>query len=244
MLFREKYNAKEYEKSRERELAEFVLYHSFEYYLGNIIGVEALDHGCGEGTSSRILKKLGAARVVGIDINNELIEIAKEKEKKFNQGIEYHIGDVSEVNLSKFGIFDLVTTVLVLHYSSSKKILNEKLLRIYNALKTNGGVIGMISNPNIPLNYDSYGVCYAHKGETEGSIVNVKISNFKGKKLTEFPMYYWSQETYEKAFQSAGFYFRWLPAKISDKGIKKYSENFWKDFRENPIYSIFCLKKK
>ena len=54
-----------------------------------------LDLACGSGIYSRVLKEAGAKRVVGIDISEEQIKIARRKEMNNPLGIGYIVGDVA-----------------------------------------------------------------------------------------------------------------------------------------------------
>lgn len=45
--------------------------------LGPWEGSAVLDMGCGTGIGLREMKKLGATKLVGIDISNEMLEVAK-----------------------------------------------------------------------------------------------------------------------------------------------------------------------
>src|SRR6185503_11980590 len=62
--------------------------------LGDVRGKSILDAACGHGLYSRILKESGAARVVGVDLTESLVQIAREIEQNKPLGIEYHVMDV------------------------------------------------------------------------------------------------------------------------------------------------------
>ncbi|HEY4636091.1 MAG TPA: methyltransferase domain-containing protein, partial [Rhodospirillales bacterium] len=61
---------------------------NFARFVGDLRGKRVLDAGCGEGDSSRILARNGAA-VVGIDISDAMLELAKTEEARNPLGIEY-----------------------------------------------------------------------------------------------------------------------------------------------------------
>lgn len=245
MNTKEEYNsiARDYENSRERELARFVLYPSFISSLGNIDGFDALDLACGEGKSTRLLKELGTDKVVGIDLSDKLIEIAKKKEAILKQGIEYHVGDISKMDFTQLGSFDLVTAVMLLNYISSKDKIDQILSGIYHSLKRNSVFVATIPNPNISSDIERYGIKLEFNIFEEGAPYKVTLSDFDGNQFCKFTNYYWKRKTYEELFENSGFNFEWLPIIISEEGLKKYGQPFWKEFRDNPIYSISRLKK-
>lgn len=90
-----------------------------------------LDLGCGAGYDSKILSDLGA-KVVGVDLSENLIEIAKQNVK----GCKFFVGDITDklTNLGKFdGIMCLAT---VIHIDVDK--IRETLQNIASALKRGG----------------------------------------------------------------------------------------------------------
>src|SRR5262245_6598559 len=67
--------------------------YTFLQLVGDLSGKAVLDLACGEGFYSRILKRHGAARVVGVDLSARMIELARAEEAREPLGIEYRVGD-------------------------------------------------------------------------------------------------------------------------------------------------------
>ena len=81
-------------------------------------GARILDAGCGTGVLSRILDEKGA-EVVGVDISEKLIEVAKNR-SSLNKNIEYFAGDMKE---QSFGNFDYIIAMdSLIHYSTEDVI--------------------------------------------------------------------------------------------------------------------------
>jgi len=81
-------------------------------------GVRILDAGCGTGVLSRMLDERGA-EVVGVDISEKLIEVAKNR-SSLNKNIEYFAGDMKE---QSFGNFDYIIAMdSLIHYSTEDVI--------------------------------------------------------------------------------------------------------------------------
>ena len=76
-------------------------------------GMRILDAGCGTGSLSRMLDERGA-EVVGVDISDKLIDVAKNRSAA-NKNIEYFAGDMKE---QSFGNFDYIIAMdSLIHYS-------------------------------------------------------------------------------------------------------------------------------
>lgn len=81
-------------------------------------GARILDAGCGTGLLSRMLDERGA-EVVGVDISEKLIEVAKNR-SSLNKNIEYFAGDMKE---QSFGNFDYIIAMdSLIHYSTEDVI--------------------------------------------------------------------------------------------------------------------------
>jgi ribosomal protein L11 methyltransferase len=77
-----------------------------EVFGGNLSSAEVLDVGCGSGILSFICSRLGAKRVLGIDISANAIEIAEKNRAHTCSGeqVRFSCAPVSQV----FGVFDLI----------------------------------------------------------------------------------------------------------------------------------------
>ena len=85
-------------------------------------GIRALDVGCGSGLFSIAAHKLGATKVVGIDVNPRCIEISQANRNFLAPGapIEFHVASALETaRLEHFGSFDLVYAWGSLHHTGS-----------------------------------------------------------------------------------------------------------------------------
>ncbi len=82
--------------------------------LGEVSGKSILDLGCGQGYFSRILARKGAL-VSGIDISDQLVQLAIESEVKEPLGIKYFVNDSSDLKDIKDSKFDLIISNMVFH---------------------------------------------------------------------------------------------------------------------------------
>lgn len=84
---------------------------AYERFVGDVAGREVIDLGCGEGTNTRRLARVGA-RMTGIDLSQRLIEHARSAERDDPLGIAYHVGSYSERTPLPVGSFDLAISTL------------------------------------------------------------------------------------------------------------------------------------
>ena len=79
--------------------------------IPDLAGKSALCIGCGSGEECDHLKTLGAKKVVGIDLSQGLLEIARESYPE----IEFHLMDMESIDLPESS-FDFAYSSLVMHY--------------------------------------------------------------------------------------------------------------------------------
>jgi 2-polyprenyl-6-hydroxyphenyl methylase/3-demethylubiquinone-9 3-methyltransferase len=101
-------------------------------------GRTALDVGCGAGLLTEPLVRLGA-RVSGIDASPELIAVAREHAAAMGLAIDYHAGDVQELE----GSFDLITCLEVIEHVADPAAFLQALARRLAP----GGLL-ILSTPN------------------------------------------------------------------------------------------------
>jgi toxoflavin synthase len=114
--------AEQYKRSKQSPWRTYIEQYTLLELLGDLRGKSVLDLACGEGYYSRILKNLGARRVVGVDLSSKMIELARASERELRLGVEYVVSDA--INYQPDESFDIVTAGCLLNYADTK----EKLL--------------------------------------------------------------------------------------------------------------------
>lgn len=115
---------------------------AFVAFIGDIQGKKILDVGCGEGYNTRIFAQKGA-KVIGIDLSKEMIQLAQEEEKKTNLNIEYFAS--SWTDLSQFDAeFDIVLSTMALMDGPGYE---QALKEFYKVLKPSGELFFSITHP-------------------------------------------------------------------------------------------------
>ncbi|MCQ9207569.1 MAG: class I SAM-dependent methyltransferase, partial [Omnitrophica bacterium] len=98
-----------------------------------------LDMGCGSGRNVFVLKELGADKVIGIDISESGVVVAKSRQKELGMdGLEFYIASALKLPFDD-NAFDIVFSVGVFHHTPDwKKCLYE----MYRVMKPGG--IGLL----------------------------------------------------------------------------------------------------
>jgi toxoflavin synthase len=236
--------AKEYSQTQEKRLARELVYdYSLFKNLGDIKGKSVLDLACGDGRLTRRLKKLGASKVIGIDLSSEMIKIAKEKEEQNPLGITYKVGKVGEIG--KIGDFDVVVAGFLLHYSQTKEEIQKMADDISMNLKQGGKFLTLNNNPFSPTtDAKKYGSTIEfEKSSEEGSKIIVRLWTDE-KEVCKFDSYFWKKETYEEQLKKGGLKdIKWIPVEVSEDGINKFETGFWDDFYKNPTIILIEATK-
>jgi len=93
-----------------------------------IIGVKdkaVLDLGCGDGRHARLIKEMGASHVVGVDVNERMVELAKSKTGE-SDGVSFAVADGRDIPVEDNST-DIVFSNFVIHYfANAGEIFNPK----------------------------------------------------------------------------------------------------------------------
>jgi toxoflavin synthase len=234
-----------YKKSKQLPFRLHIEAYTYFNMLGELEEKSLLDLGCGEGFYTRQFKHQGAARVVGVDISEKMIELAKQEEAREPQDIEYILGNAAE--LGKIGSFSLVVASYLLNYAQTKEQLLKMCQSIEANLKSGGRFVTLNNNASQPptsyLTTEKYGFIKSIDSPLiEGTPIRYTMS-LSEQKIT-FDNYYLSTATYEWAFRSVGFKeVRWQTPIVSPDGVEEFGQEFWQNFLDCvPIIGIECFK--
>ncbi len=103
---------------------------AFLEMLPPVAGLEGLDLGCGEGTNTRAVARLGA-RMTGLDIAPTFVRHAREMEAREPLGIDYVLGDGQSIDFPDAS-FDFVTAFMsLMDMADQQSVLKgiERVLR-------------------------------------------------------------------------------------------------------------------
>lgn len=86
---------------------------AFLDFMPSIAGQRMIDLGCGEGSNTRRLAKLGGL-MTGVDLSSEMIQRARQKEEEEPLGIAYEIGSFNDLSFFDEGRFDCAVSTMAL----------------------------------------------------------------------------------------------------------------------------------
>lgn len=112
---------------------------------GEVSGLDILDLGCGEGYCSRELAGRGAATVTGVELSDEMVQLAIAQEQALAQGIRYRQGDVTVLE-DPDSRYDLAIGVFVYNYLSTEQML-DSFREVYRVLKPGGHLVFSVPHP-------------------------------------------------------------------------------------------------
>lgn len=107
------------------------------YLLGDVRGKTVLDYGCGLGDNSVLVASRGA-KVIGVDISPELIELAEKRLEQHDlaENSDFRVGSAHELPLENESV-DVVFGMAILHHLDLK-LASEEVFRV---LKKSGRAI-------------------------------------------------------------------------------------------------------
>jgi toxoflavin synthase len=237
--------AEQYKEIKQHDIYRIISY-TMSHHLGDVTGRSVLDLACGEGSSTRPIKQMGARRVVGVDISEEMIRLAREAEAKQPLGIDYVVCAAQE--LGRIGEFDVVTATFLLTYAKNREELHAMARTAYQNLRPGCRFLAINDNCGGCVSwsedvYEKYGL------KMDAPVWPLKdgdpmlITARHGSNQVTFAAQYFSRETYDWALQAAGFKaVHWhdllLPPDMEPDGARE----FWAPFLElKSIALLECL---
>jgi len=199
-------------------------------------GKNALDFGCGTGRSTRFLQHLGY-KTVGIDISNEMITIARQRDPT---GTYYHINDGDFHRFSPAS-FDVILSAFTFDNIPTK----DKKITLFQSLSTlltqQGTIINLVSSPEI---YTHEWASFTTKDFPEnhyaktGDIVRIITTDIPDRRPCED--IFWSEADYTTVYLQAG-----LRVIKQEKPLATGKEPYqWVNETTIAPWTIYILKTK
>lgn len=235
--------AEQYQRTRSQPFHLRVEAHSFMKLIGGVEGKRVLDVACGEGHFTRMLRNAGA-EVVGIDISERMIDLAREQEARLPLGIEYRVEDARAV-VSQAD-FDLVVGAWLLVYAQTRAELVQMCRGLASRLSSGGRFVTVVNNPSVydfdPLpDYRKYGFTLSLADRAfEGA--STKVILLLEDSTLEIENYYMPIAAYESALTQTGF--RDFAVHMPEVSPAPDDEpGYWQDFLRYPSFVLLdCIK--
>lgn len=121
-------------------------WHELKTMLPDFHGKRVLDLGCGYGWHCKYASENGAKSVTGVDISNNMIEVARKRNNGPN--IEYHVKRMQDVDYPADS-FDAVISSLAIHYLESFDVVCKVVKR---CLVKGGDFVFSVEHPIFTAN--------------------------------------------------------------------------------------------
>jgi len=215
--------------------------------VGDVSGKKVLDVACGEGHFTRLLRKAGAATVVGSDISERMIELARQQEDQEPLGIEYIVDDAATV-VDPPQDFDVVVSAYLMVNARSRTELAGMCAGLASRLKPGGRFVTINVSPAVyqvdpAPDYRKYGLEMRLADHAyEGAPINFTL--LLDDSTLQIENYYLPIEAYASELQSAGFTdFASYPPLLPPAFDSDFEPGFWDDFSDCPTFVLFdCVK--
>ena len=236
--------AEQYQEAKKQAWRDHVETYSFMNHIGDITGKKVLDVACGEGHFTRLLRRAGAARVVGLDISERMIALAREQEAREPLGIDYIVADARSIVDQED--YDIVVSAWLLVYAQDRAALASMCQGLACRVKPGGRFVTVTTNPGVYSfrpDYRKYGFeVELADAVFEGAPIDITV-NLADSSL-EVRNYYLPIEAYASAFRAAGFhdFAVHIPdlepaAEAADEG------DYWDYLLENPFLVVMdCVR--
>jgi ubiquinone/menaquinone biosynthesis C-methylase UbiE len=238
--------AKQYKRSKQVAWRYYIEQYSLCELAGEVSRASVLDLACGDGHYTRVFKKMGASRVVGVDISTKMIELATAANKGEPLGIEYLVGDARSVHFR--ASFDVVLAAYLLNYARSEHDLLAMAKAIHRSLKPGGRFVTVNNNPNQQPRSFGNTRKYGFVKRADGQLRNGDAIHYTfvqdGEEFV-IENYYLDAATHVSAFQDAGFSdVHWHAPQLAPTESGARAE-YWTDFfRDPPIVLLSCRKRE
>ncbi len=209
-------------------------------------------HG-GSGYRARLAKHHGAGKVVGIDISNKQIQIARSEELRETLDIDYLVLDpysldfLDSVPQELIGNTDVVLGAFLFDHAMTYEELKRVARHVITLLKPGGKFFGMSDHPNVTMPTASkYGVVASMENNekpVDGALRRVSIfQKVPGGELEilHFHNFLWMQSTILKALEEAGFIdIEFHIPEVTLEGIREFEPGYWNEYKQNPSILAF-----
>jgi ubiquinone/menaquinone biosynthesis C-methylase UbiE len=236
--------AEQYKRSKQQPWRAYVEAFNLMKLIEDPTGKSVIDIACGEGFYTRMLHRRGASKVVGVDVSQKMIALARAADLEERLGIDYMVADARDLNPGTK--YDLAVAAYLLNYARDSDELAAMCRAVARCLKPNGRFVTVNSSPQCDFSsapsYRKYGFETSVVGEfREGAPITWNF--YLDDSQFQIENYFFGVETHENALRAAGFQeIHWHQPALSPEGAAVFGSDYWFDLlRNSPIIFIECL---
>jgi SAM-dependent methyltransferase len=237
--------AGDYKQAKQQPWRYYVERYTLLRLLGDLRGLTVLDLACGEGYYTRELRHRGAMRVVGVDLSEGMIRLARDEEARRPLGIEYRVQDARAVDGTER--FDVVLAAYLLNYASTREELLALCAAVGRALRPGGRFVAVNNNPDQAPEHFGASRKYGFVKDTPGGLadgVPIRYTIFLDGREITITNYWLSTAAHEQALRAAGFReIHWHRPRVSAEGVAAFGDDFWESFlTDPPVAFLECVR--
>jgi SAM-dependent methyltransferase len=207
--------------------------------IPNLKGKSIMDLGCGYGENCKEFSRLGASKVLGIDISEKMLQVANKENKCDNINfVKMSMNDLSTID----GKYDVVVSSLAVHYVEN---FDNLVNNVYNLLSDNGYFIFSQEHPlTTALLKENY-----WSRDSEGNILHYNLTDYgvlgerKTKWIVDDVIKY--HRTFSSIFNSlinAGFEIEQVLEPLPDERIMEQYPSY-KKYYHKPDFLLIKAKR-
>ena len=238
--------AKEYQASKLLPWRTHIERYTLLKLTRGVAGMQVLDLACGEGYYTRLLRRLGAGPVTGVDLSQGMIDLARAQELADPLGVRYEAADARAIAPQPTN--DLVFAAYLLNYAQDYAELLARCHAIVRSMKPGGRFVTVNNHPSDPPENFETGRKYGYSKKLDGPLVEGAPIHWRfhlPEGTIEVTNYYLTPATMERAMTAAGLRnIRWHPAEVSPEGVEQWGAAHWRPFLDQPpIAFLDCTKE-
>jgi SAM-dependent methyltransferase len=235
--------AEDYRRAKQQPWRSLVESYTLMGLVGDLAGKAVVDLACGEGHYTRRLRRHGASRVVGVDLSEGMIALARTDEAAHPLGIEYLVDDAKGLHLPEG--FDVAVAAYLLNYARDRGELGAMCRSVARCLRPGGRFVTVNTNPGLDFDrlppFRKYGFDVELEGDlAEGTPITWTFDLAGG--LLRVENYHLGMAAHEEALLAAGFReVQWHLPRLSPAGEAADGRAYWEPLLSSaPVIFLEC----